>query len=115
MNTLVVRIVAVSMMLVAVGCASKTEQTENTSTASRVAESSVEVTADTTSTPTGLTAEQNESVQRAVTLAKTIQNEPTAAVSILAEEGLTPEQWSVLLEDIARDPALAAAFEAGMR
>jgi hypothetical protein len=115
MITLVVRVVAISMMLVAVACGGKTEQTENASTASQVTESIEEIGADTAATSAPLTAEQSEQVLRALALAKAIQDDPTAAVSILADKGLTPEQWSVLLEDIARDPALAAAFEAGIR
>lgn len=108
-------IVTATMLLLAASCGGKSDTPEGSESA---ATESAQMSADpsaTTSEAAALTPAQAELIQRAVKLSRAIQSDPDAAVSLLAEQGLSPEEWSQMLEDIARDPVLAAAYEAGMK
>ncbi|MBL9104433.1 MAG: hypothetical protein JNL82_26040 [Myxococcales bacterium] len=50
---------------------------------------------------------------QAVTIAKQLRAaKPDDAEKILAEHGMTADQWEALMFEIAEDPALAAKYEA---
>ena len=58
-----------------------------------------------------LTAEQDALVQKAVTVANAVERAPETLAKVLADAGLTEDEYKSLVYRISADPVLAAAYE----
>lgn len=52
--------------------------------------------------------------ERAAAITKELRANPDAAEATLAKHGMTPEEWTALMSDIAADEALTREYEAAL-
>jgi len=96
-------VLALSLALLATGCAGSSPSGEGSSQSGEGGAESIAT--GTTSAPT------LEQARKAGAISGAIEKEPGRVTEILAENGLSAESLESLILDIAKDPALAEAYE----
>lgn len=102
---------AAAVVLCAGGCSGTSEQADSDAPQAEVGLPQAEPETPSELAPVPeLTAEQSEQLERVLGIARAIDASPNDAVSILAENGYTPEQWVQVMKDVAADPVMSQAY-----
>ena len=99
------KIAFICVIMVAALVAGCSQETAEQDTAQEVAEAVQEEAVE-------LTAAQQEIVDKAVTIAKALEEAPEAMAGVLASHSMSEEDFNELFYEIAADPVLTEAYEA---
>ena len=93
------------VMACCIGCGGSSESTAERASVAEEAAASEQME---------LSPDQEAEISRVVRIAKAIDSDRARALEILSAEGITPQEWSDALGEIAADPAMAVAYNAAM-